>query len=207
MIEKDRRRFQRMKLARPILGTLDGESALILDIGLGGAYVEHRGQHRTGDNVTVAFRWQGEEISFRSEVVRTRLVRDGVSQSGMFFVDTAGPSYERLQNMMATFVGRILAAQRANASADVTQSAAILMQLGDARRSRSQGYIAYLWDGKSWTCRPTTIAQQPRTGFTVAAYEDEDELEILCRTYEAANEEGRQLIRLVAELSANSVRK
>ena len=107
--------------------------------------------------------------------------------------------------MMATFVGRILAAQRANASADVDQAGAILYQLGDARRSRSRGYIAYLFDGKSWTCRPTQIADQPRSGFTVAAYEDEDEIETLCRTYEQTDEEGRRLIRLVAEKARRKV--
>jgi len=48
---------------------------------------------------------------------------------------------------------------------------------------------------------------QPRNGFTVGAYEDEDDLETLCRTYEAADEEGRSLIRLVAELSVNSEKK
>ena len=127
-------------------------------------------------------------------------------QSGIYFLDQSGAAIERLQNMMATFVGRILAAQRANASADVDQASAILYQLGDARRSRSHGFIAYLWDGNAWTCRPTQIPDQPRSGFTVAAYEDEDEVQTLCTTYEAADEEGR-LIRLVAELSANAAAK
>ncbi len=207
MIEKDRRRFQRLKLARPILGTLDNESALILDVGLGGAYVEHHGTRRADDTVTLAFRWQGEEISIRGEIARTRIVGDNTSQSGIFFLESSGPGIERLQNMMATFVGRILAAQRANASADVEQAGAILYQLGEARRSRSRGYVAYLFDGRSWTCRPTQMPDQPRSGFTVAAYEDEDEIETLCRTYEQADEEGRRLIRLVAELSANSAKR
>ena len=41
-------------------------------------------------------------------------------------------------------------------------------------------------------------------GFTVAAYEDEDELASLCETYEAADAEGRRLIRLLAELSSRN---
>lgn len=212
MVENDRRRFQRIKLARPILGALDRDSALILDIGLGGAYIEHHGRKKTGQPVTLAFRWQGEELSFPAEVIHSRVVRvaeDGkqdIAQSGITFVKPAGASLEKLQAMMATFVGRILAAQRANANADLDQGGEILYQLGDARRSRSRGYLAYLWDGRSWTCRHTLVSDQPRSGFTVAAYEDEDELETLCRAYEAADEEGRRLIRLVAELSANSKR-
>lgn len=213
MIEHERRRFQRMKLARPILGSLDKESALILDIGLGGAFIEHRGTKKPGDKVTLAFRWQGEEISFGCEVTRTRALRPAagekegaMSQSAVAFVNPAGASLERLQTMMATFVGRILAAQKANASADGDQNGSILYQLGDARRSRSRGYLAYLWDGETWTCRQTQLPDQPRTGFTVAAHEDEEELETLCKAYETADEEGRRLIRLVAELSAHSVK-
>ena len=53
----------------------------------------------------------------------------------------------------------------------------------------------------------TDTPQQPTDGFTVAAYEDEEELETLCRTYEQADEEGRSLIRLVAELSVLGVRQ
>ncbi len=33
------------------------------------------------------------------------------------------------------------------------------------------------------------------------AHEDDDEMETLCRAYEHADEEGRNLIRLVSELS------
>ena len=53
--------------------------------------------------------------------------------------------------------------------------------------------------------RSHTSPLQPEDGFTVASWEDEAELETLCRTYETSDDEGRQLIRLVAELSVNSV--
>ena len=42
-------------------------------------------------------------------------------------------------------------------------------------------------------------------GFTVAAYEYESDLEALCLAYEVADEEGRAMIRLVSELSVNTV--
>jgi PilZ domain-containing protein len=213
MVEPDRRRFQRMKLARPILAAVDNGSALILDIGLGGALVEHHGTVKTGDEMTLRFRWQGEEISFPCEVTRstdTRAEEEGgkqTSETAVAFVNPPTRSVVKLEDMMATFVGRVLAAQRANANANDSEPTAILFQLGEARRSRSRGYVAYLFDGKSWVRRPSRLADQPRNGFTVAAYEDEEELETLCRAYESADEEGRRLIRLVAELSANSVPK
>lgn len=192
---------------------LEGASALILDIGIAGAFIEHHGALMTGDRLKLSFRWKGEDITYLCAVRRTNVIRSAegsqatLSHSGVEFVEAIGDSAAKLQDMMSAFVGRILVAQKANASADVQQSGAMLFQLGDARRGRTRGFVAYLWDGKMWTRRRTQLGEQPRNGFTVAAYEDEDDLEALCRTYEAADAEGRNLIRLVAELSVASVKK
>ena len=211
MAGNERRTFQRLKLAKPILATLDGRSALILDVGIGGAFVEHRGRANPGLRGRLSFRWQGAEIAFQSEVVRSNVIRQGgeegiVSQSGLSFTSGEGDAEVRLQQMMATFVGHILAAHRANAAAAGGSSAAILESIGAARRTRSTGLVRYRWNGTSWRHDPTHSRDQPADGFTVAAYEDEDELTTLRETYEAADEEGRRLIRLVAELSVRNVR-
>lgn len=213
MQEKDRRRFQRLKLAKPILAGLNGQNALLLDIGVGGAFVEHYGEPKKGQRVILSFKWKTTDITYVGEVLRTTVVRkdaksgQNMSQSALAFIEGRGDSEEKLQDMMATFVGHVLAAQRANAEAQsAAGGSAILYNLGEARRERTRGFRAYLWDGKKWTCRATEIGDQPRTGFTVAAYEDEDEVEELCRTYEGADDEGRRLIRLVAELSVRSAK-
>lgn len=213
MNETDRRSFQRLKLAKPILATLAGHSALILDIGMSGAFVEHYGTVAPGNRFELSFKWQGEDVTYKCEVNRTSVIKQpggpgesGVSQSGVTFTEAVGDSDERLQEMMATFVGRILAAQRANAEAEEQESAAVLYQLGQARRTRSRGYMAYLWDGESWVCRHTQLGEQPRNGFTVAGHEDQEELEMLCRAYEKGDDEARRLIRLVAELSVRSAK-
>ncbi|HEU4523003.1 MAG TPA: PilZ domain-containing protein [Thermoanaerobaculia bacterium] len=207
----ERREFQRLKLAKPILGTLDAHSALILDIGIGGAFIEHRGRANAGLRFRVAFRWQGAEIAFDATVVRSSVVREGgeegvVSHSAVNFIKSHGDSEARLQEMMGTFVAQLLAAHRANASAE-GKGAGILGQLGQARRARSHGLVSHRWDGKVWTSAPTINAKQPADGFTVAAYEDDEELATLREAYETADEEGRKLIRLVAELSARSAAK
>jgi hypothetical protein len=214
MVENDRRSFQRMKLGKPLLATLDGQSALILDVGMKGAFLEHYGGAMTGDRFTLSFRWKGAEIKFGCEVRRTNVIRSAegsqatVSHSGVEFVENFGDGPAKLADMMGTFVGRVLAAQKANAHADGNEEGrSFLFQMGDARRARAKGYVAYLFDEKAWTIRRTQVGQQPRHGFTVAAYEDEDDLETLCRTYEVADAEGRNLIRLVAELSVNSTKK
>jgi hypothetical protein len=211
---KERRRFQRLKLAKPILGTLDGQGALILDVGVGGAFVEHYGRTRADTRMTLTFRWQGEDIEFVCEVARTTVARPesgaqgAVSHTGLRFVEGKGDADAKLQDMMATFIGRLLAAQRANSSAEDSGGGAdILSQLGQARRLRTRGYMSYRLEGDRWSIVRTINPAQPPNGFTVAAYEDEEELETLCAAYKSGDEEARQMIRLAAELSVLSARK
>lgn len=209
----DRRTFQRLKLTKPILALMDGANALVLDIGVSGALVEHYGTPEPGDTFILSFRWQGTDIEFVCEVVRTLVERDPagdgkstVSHTGVKFTKPIGDSLARLEDFMATFVGRVLAAQRANAAGEPRGHTTILEQLGGARRSRTRGFVSYRLKGDTWWRVPTSSSAQPADGFTVAAHEDDDEVESLCKTYETADEEGRQLIRLVAELSARGPR-
>lgn len=215
MVADDRRKFQRLKLSKPILASMGEASALVLDIGITGAYLEHYGTVEPGDEFRLSFRWQAADVAFECEVARTRVVRtpggDGksaVSHTGVRFTAPVGDSDERLQDMIATFIGRILAAQRANASGDISdhRGAVTLAEIGEARRMRTRGFISYRLKGNSWWRVPTESSAQPADGFTVAAYEDEEEVETLCRAFEAADDETRQLIRLVAELSVMSAR-
>lgn len=215
MVTNDRREFQRLRLAKPILAQLDKQSALILDIGVGGAFIEHYGAAEPGQRFHLTFRWMGEDVEFIAEVIRSSEARktggdqQSVSHTALHFVGGKGDAEERLYDMMATFVGKVLAAQKANASGDISDSAGarILAQLGEARRMRTRGYIAYHLKDGAWWRVPTDSSLQPPDGFTVAAYEDEEELAELCNTYQASNDEGRRLIRLVAELSVLSARR
>lgn len=209
-MSSDRREFQRLRLAKPILALLDGQNALILDIGIGGAFVEHYGQPQTGDRQRLLFRWKGEDVQFIAEIARSTVVRKAanaiVSHSGVKFVESFGDADARLNDMMATFVGKMLAAQKANAGATEVAASTTLVDLGGARRARTRGYVTYRLQDGSWTREASDAPTQPLNGFTVAAYEDEQELESLCRAWETADSEARRLIRLVAELSARSVK-
>jgi hypothetical protein len=210
----DRREFQRLRLTQPILAQMGEQNALILDIGIGGAFLEHYGVVAPGYQFSLRFRWQGEDIDLLCEVARTEIVRepagDGkstVSHTGLRFVTLTEESTARLQDLIATFVGKLLAAQKANASGDRDETGAtMLARLGEARRMRTSGFLAYHFDDGAWTRTATHSAKQPEDGFTVAAFEDQDEVDALCRTYAAVDEEGRRLIRLVAELSLKSPR-
>lgn len=211
MVVDDRRRFQRLRLAKPILAQMHGHNVLILDIGINGAFIEHYGEMAPGDRFNLSFRWQGQEVEFVCEVARTSVVRapggdleSSVCHTGVRFVEPVGESDAYLQDLIATFIGRILAAQKANASGD-NSDAAILAQIGAARRSRSRGFVTYRLKSGKWWRVPSSSSKQPLDGFTVSAHEDEEELETLCHAYEHGDDETRSLIRLVAELSTLSV--
>jgi hypothetical protein len=214
MLRDDRREFQRLKLSKPILATMGASNALILDIGIAGAFLEHFGTVEAGEQFPLTFRWQGEDVTFPCEVVRSIIVRlpagDGksmASHTGVRFLEGSGEGRARLLDLITTFVSNILAAQKANAAGTNTEStgasagATILARLGEARRMRSRGFISYHFDGHTWLRVLGNTAVQPPDGFTVGDFEDPDELENLCQSYEQADDEGRNLIRLVAELS------
>jgi len=214
MLQSDRREFQRLKLSKPILATFGSSNALILDVGMAGAFLEHYGTLNRGDRFNLSFRWQSKDIEFVCEVARSEVVRvpggDGksiVSHTGVHFVEGVGASLELLQDLITSFVTKILEAQKANAAGGgpgESAGATILARLGEARRMRSRGYVQYTFDDGIWSTSATDSPTQPPNGFTIATHEDDAEIETLCRTYERADEEGRRLIRLVAELSVSS---
>jgi hypothetical protein len=211
MRPNDRRIFQRLRLPRPILGTLDGQNALILDIGVIGAFVEHYGITTPQTRSRLQFQWQGEPIEVVCDVARTDVVRrsgaKALSHTGLRFVEAIGASEERLHDLIASFVGKVLAAQKANAEGVTHDENELrLIDMGGARRVRVHGLVRYRLRGDgTWVRHITNDRRQPPDGFTVAAYEYETDLEALCLAYEVADAEGRAMIRLVSELSVNTV--
>jgi hypothetical protein len=211
MHPNDRRIFQRLRLPRPILGTLDGQNTLILDLGVIGAFVEHYGVATPKTRARLQFQWQGEPIEIVCDVARTEVVRrsgaNALSHTGLRFVEAIGTSEERLHDLIASFVGEMLAAQKANADGVARHDSDLkLIEMGGARRVRVHGLVRYrLRPDGTWIRSLTSDRHQPADGFTVAAYEYESDLEALCLAYEVADDEGRSMIRLVSELSVNTV--
>lgn len=211
MFKHDRRIFQRLRLARPILGLLDEQNALILDLGVAGAFVEHYGDTTQNTRLRLQFRWQTENIEFVCEAARTQVVRrsgtNALSHTGLRFVEAVGNSEALLHDLMATYVGSMLAAQKANLNGLQRDDDYVpLAEIGGARRKRVRGLVSYrLRPDGNWRRTATTDPAQPPDGFTVAAYEYETDLEVLCLAYEKADEEGRRMIRLVSELSVRTV--
>jgi len=212
MAYTERRALQRLPLAKPIRADLDGASVLVLDLGVLGALVEHDDQIETGQKRTLSFNWETKKVEVLCEVVRSmvkRVVSDGerklVFHSGLRFLEAEEGSDNILRRIIAAHVTRIIAAQEANAQGirerNRIDGDATITSLGAAKRAREDGYLSFRLGGDGWTKSRTLDREQPSDGFTVAAFEDTDQLQSLCRAYEGADEQGRQLIRMSAELS------
>ena len=66
------------------------------------------------------------------------------------------------------------------------------------------GYVTWIFGENGWTSRYSLLADQPEDGFTIAAGEPDEQVQILCRTYESGDTEARRLTRMLAEISVAS---
>jgi hypothetical protein len=217
---EEKRSFQRLQLAEPISATLNDAPAVVLDVGVAGALIEHAGPVEIGSQARLKFTYEGRTMEFECEVARSTApppLPSGViqfpgtesparnHQSGLRFLRGIGESDERLRLMLSEHVTRILRAQQANAMGareqNVIDGDATITSLGAARRGAESGFYRFRLGPDGWKKTFALLPDQPLDGFTVAAFEDEAHLEGLCRAYEAADEQGRNLIRLMAELS------
>lgn len=204
---EERRRFQRLDLAHPIPAEFDGRPVRLYEIGLVGAFIDHDFSLKAGDAGVLSLSWGEERLRFECRVVHTRDKGDEGSHhsSGLEVTAALGDSATHLRRMIAEHVARVVAAQEANAfgmrDLNKIDGDKTLTALGSARRATQAGFLSYrLIDGK-WKKVPSLLPDQPPDGFTVAAWEEEAQLDRLRKAYEEADAEGRNFLRMLAELS------
>lgn len=193
---------------------------IVLDLSLLGCRIEHPTPLRVGTTVRLSIREEGG-IEMECTVMRCTLdpmIARGdntVYQSGLRFARAVDDASERLRALIAREVTTALNEQKANAHGELPSFMRVMLdaaRLGDGelqqftmlpylRVARARGYVTYALEKNVWRKRRSQNPTQPQDGFTVWAYEDEEELELLARTYEHADFEMRTLIRMCAELS------
>lgn len=214
---EERRRVQRIRLSHPVFGQFANISCTVLDVSLGGVLIEHNTPIQTGAQGTLTFHWQGRKIAIESMVLRSKLERFSgpeavtIYHSGLRFTKALGDSFEALRDAMVTQVMRALNEQKANARGELPPELdkMPIFQSGLLSASRSDsgnlgqtiGYVTCSLERKKWRKVKTKKPQQPQEGFTVLAQEDPYQIDLLCETYEKADDDMRNLIRLLAELS------
>jgi hypothetical protein len=193
---EERREFQRLRVEPPIAGTLGETAVEIVEIGVLGARVTHAAA--IGEPYgELHFYASGSTLTLKIEIVRSRGAAPKF-ESALRFLAAVDESGDRLRTLLAQLVTRELEARR-NTPQPLPAEAAVD---GDRTvRGKDARFLCYRFENRHWHKTRAFLPEQPRSGFTVASWVDPGEVSRLCRVFEAADEEGRRLIRLFAELS------
>lgn len=197
----DRREFARLELPRPLAARFGNAKAFVLDVSIAAAKLAIQQDLEPGLVDRLSFEHEGTPIVFEGEVVRSQLDREGTATArpvyhvAVKFLSALGDSDKVLREMITEYVTRALDEQKANARG-IPPSAATF-QTGVKRPV----YIRCRYVNQKWVRTSTTESSQPLDGFTVAASESQEQIDMLCKTYEDADFEGRRMIRQLAEMS------
>ena len=191
---------QRLHLTRPINGWFGDFPVRVVDVSTVGAIMEHDDVIPSGTRGTLRFQWRDKEVKVNGETARSI---DG--QSSLKYTR----KNRALLDMIQASAEEVLRAQEANAAGarednvvgDETLTSA------SAGLRRGLGFIVFSYQNSQWTTRRALIADQPDDGFTVAAGESQEQIDMLCRTYERGDDEARQMTRMLAELSVAAAGK
>ena len=201
---KERRRYEHLTLPRPVPARYGSEKVFVLDLSINGARVAHQNARLEAQSDRIRFEWQGFELAFDAEVLRTsteptKIGTSLVWESGLFFFDTVGDSENNIRELIADQIMRVLDERKANARG-IPPIAATYIKTG----SKTGGYVTWRLVGGTWKSAPSQTPDQPLDGFTVSANESSDQVQMLCTTYQNSDLEGRKMIRKMAELSVSS---
>lgn len=197
----ERRRYARLTLPRPVAARYGNAKTFVMDVSIGGARIAIQQDIPVGTIDRLTFEHYGTPIVFEGEVVRCTLDRDATATSkaiyhaGIRFVRPLGDSPKVLRELISEHVVRALDEQKANARG--IPPAAATFQSGVKRPL----YLKCRFVGQKWIKTTSTDAGQPLDGFTIAATETPEQIEMLCKTYEDADFNGRKMIREIAQLS------
>ena len=204
---EERRRYQRVTLVRPLAGRIGNSRVFIVDASLNGLRIAHQGTlPPIGQECILTFEWEGHPLDLRCRVTRStlhKLAKDKADKSiyhaGLFIEEARNDSAKVLRRMVAEVVARAMDEQKANAHGIPAQAAQIF------QTGKGVEFLRFELVNGAWRRTTTTRPDQPANGFTISVEEDRQNVELLCQTFEAADAEGRQLIRVMAELSISKV--
>ncbi len=190
----------RLHLTRPLDGWFGDYPVRLVDVTTTGGLIEHDDVIPVGARALLRFFWRKQEIEITAETSRHI-----EGESAIHFVENS----EQLERLIAESADEVARAQQANFEGDreanVVGEETLTSASAGLRRGR--GFIVYTWEESKWVTRRSLLPDQPENGFTVAAGESMEQIEMLCRTYERGDDGARQMTKMLAELSVNAATK
>ncbi len=189
----ERRQFQRLNLHEPVDGWFGDYAVRLLNVSATGALIESEDELPDDARGLLRFYWRGAEIELLARTARKLAV-----QTGLEFLEES----ETLVALISDSAVEILRAQEANAFGDRDANVVGDQTLTAASAgARLAGYVTWTFLDGGWKARRSLLPDQPTDGFTVGAGEPEDQVALLCRSYESGDTESRRLLRMLAEIS------
>lgn len=189
----ERRAYQRLTLTEPLDGWFGDFSVRLVDVSASGAQIQHEEPIPTDARGLLRFYWRGQEVEILASTAR----HIDFNRTGVHFLE----ENETLRALIATSAADLLRALEANARGDRAANTIGDETLTAVWQRPIAGYIAWTYEGGSWSARPSRDSGQPENGFTISAAETDEQVELLRRTYESGDSEARRLTRMLAELS------
>lgn len=200
-----KRRYERVKLLKPLPATVSGRRAYIIDLSVAGFSVVHQESiGPIGDEPLLSFEWEGRRISVRCTIARSGVERAGTAtsptlyQSGLEISEVAQEGKTALRELVHAYVERALDEQKANARG-IPPVAVQYQQTATATE-----FVRHEYASGKWSKRRTRDRDQPLNGFTVAADQPDEEVELLRQAWVKGDRAMREIIRQTAELSIAS---
>jgi hypothetical protein len=191
----ERREYQRLNLSSPLDGWFGDYDVRLVDVSATGASIESTEDIPSGSRALLRFYWHGEEIEVTAEVARVE------GRVGLRFVEDS----QELRIAIAQSAQDVLRAQQANAlgmrASNLLEGDQTLTAASAAVRGAMQTFIVFRLTPEGWNRRHSLVPEQPHDGFAVSANESDEQIALLCQTYEAGDEDARKMTRMLAELS------
>ena len=193
MIE-ERREYQRLNLTKAIDAWFGDFDVLLVEISAGGAKIVHDEEIPINARGLLRFTWRGRDFEILSQITRTEGAR-----SGVHFLE----SNDEFRLMVGQWANEVHMAQEANAAgnraANVVGDETLTSASAGARAL--SGFLQYRLTATGWKCSRSLLPDQPDDGFTVSANESQEQIDILCKTYETGDPEAKKMTRMIASLS------
>ncbi|MFP5246411.1 MAG: PilZ domain-containing protein [Thermoanaerobaculia bacterium] len=194
----ERRHFQRLTLLEPLDGWFGDFAIRLIDVSATGALIETDEPIPADARALLRFYWRRIEVEVMAETARMAAEH----RAGLKFLEES----ETLLELIAGSAKELLVALEANARGDRDVNVIGDETLTAAWRRPAKGYVRWIYeDGGTWRSEHTHSSAQPANGFTISAGEADEQVALLCRTYEGGDTEARKLTRMLAEISVTAV--
>jgi hypothetical protein len=194
-VSDERRLYQRLTLVEPLDGWFGDFAIRLVDVSATGALIEFDEAIHDDARALLRFYWRGNEIEILAEIARTSERRAGLK----FLEDN-----DELCRLIAESATEMLLAFEANAQGERAANVVGDETMTSAWRRPMSGFVRWILSGDQWHSENASRADQPDDGFTIAAGESDEQVALLCHTYESGDTEARRLTRMLAELSVST---